>query len=142
MCGGFRCALDGDARFAREIGEQNGATLCVLHVAPLPLSATEFSPLPLEPYPVWEQVARATLEKVAAEHLEGRGVAYKIETRSGEAAAGILDQAEEMNADLIMMATHCRKGVSHFLVGSVAERVIRQSSRPVLVVKSKETADA
>ncbi len=140
------CAVDFDEssavvlHFALEIAHQNGATLCVLHVAPLPLSATEFAPIPMDPYPVWEKTARAELEKLAAAHLEGRGVAYKIETRSGEAADGILGQSQEMDADLIVLATHGRKGVSRFLLGSVAERVIRQSPRPVLVVRPKEAA--
>jgi len=140
------CAVDFDEssaavlHFAREIAQQNGATLCALHVAPLPLNATEFAPIPMDPYPVWEKTARAELEKLAAAQLEGRGVAYKIETRSGEAADGILMQAQEMDADLIVLATHGRKGLSHFLIGSVAERVIRRSPRPVLVVRPKETA--
>jgi nucleotide-binding universal stress UspA family protein len=142
------CALDFDEssavvlHFARELGQQNGATLCVLHVAPLPLNATEFSPIPMDPYPVWEKTARAELEKLAAAHLEGRGVSYKIETRSGEAADGILAHAQEMDADLIVLATHGRKGVSHFLIGSVAESVIRRASRPVLVVRPKRDAAA
>jgi nucleotide-binding universal stress UspA family protein len=142
------CPVDFDAPsmaaldFAREMAEQNGATLWALHVAPLPMNATEISPIPLEPYPVWEQVARTRLEKVASEHLEGRGVSYKIETRSGEAAIGILSQADELNADLIVMATHGRKGMSHFFIGSVAERVIRQSTRPVLVIRTKEPVKA
>ena len=140
------CAVDFDEssavvlHFAREIAEQNGATLCALHVAPLPLDATDFAPIPMDPYPIWEKTAWAELEKLAAAHLEGRSVAYKIETRSGEAADGILRQAEEMGADLIVLATHGRKGVSHFLIGSVAERVIRSSPRPVLVVRPKQTA--
>jgi universal stress protein A len=142
------CALDFDEssavvlHFARELAQQNGATLCVLHVAPLPLNATEFSPIPMDPYPVWEKTARAELEKLAAAHLEGRGVSYKIETRSGEAADGILAHAQEMDADLIVLATHGRKGVSHFLIGSVAESVIRRASRPVLVVRPKRDAAA
>ena len=140
------CAVDFDEssavvlHFARELARQNDATLCVLHVALLPLAATEFSPIPMDPYPVWEKTARAELEKLAAAHLEGRGVTYKIETRSGEASDGILGQAQEMDADLIVLATHGRKGVSHFLLGSVAERVIRRSPRPVLVVRPKEAA--
>ena len=140
------CAVDFDEssavvlHFARELARQNGATLCVLHVAPLPLNATEFSPIPMDPYPVWEKIARAELEKLAAAHLAGRDVAYRIETRSGEAADGILGQAQAMDADLVVLATHGRKGVSHFLLGSVAERVIRRSPRPVLVVRPKEGA--
>lgn len=126
--------------FARTLAEQNGATLTVLHVAPLPMNATEISPIPLEPYPVWEQIARARLQKVVAEHLEGKGVEFKAETRSGEAAFGILEHARETNADVIVMATHGRTGVSHFFIGSVAERVIRQATRPVLVFRPKEPA--
>jgi nucleotide-binding universal stress UspA family protein len=142
------CAVDFDEsstvvlNFARELAQQNDATLCVLHVAPLPLNATEFSPIPMDPYPVWEKTARAELEKLAAAHLGGRGVSYKIETRSGEAADGILAQAQEMEADLIVLATHGRRGVSHFLIGSVAERVIRRASRPGLVVRQKGDAAA
>jgi nucleotide-binding universal stress UspA family protein len=128
--------------FARELARQNDGTLCVLHVAPLPLNATEFAPIPTDPYPVWEKTARAELEKLATAHLEGRAVSYKIETRSGEAADGILAQAEEMDADLIVLATHGRRGVSHFLIGSVAERVIRRATRPVLVVRPKGDASA
>jgi nucleotide-binding universal stress UspA family protein len=127
---------------ARELARQNGATLCVLHVAALPLNATEFSPIPMDPYPVWEKASRAELEKLAAAHLEGRGVSYKIETYGGEAADGILAQTQEMDADLIVLATHGRKGVSHFLIGSVAERVIRRASQPVLVVRPQRDAAA
>jgi nucleotide-binding universal stress UspA family protein len=142
------CAVDFDEsstavlHFGRELAQQNDATLCVLHVAPLPLNATEFSPIPMDPYPVWEKTARAELEKLAAAHLEGLGVSYKIETRSGEAADGILGQAQAMDADLIVLATHGRKGVRHFLIGSVAERVIRRALRPVLVVRPKGAAAA
>ena len=65
------CAVDFDEsstvvlNFARELAQQNDATLCVLHVAPLPLNATEFSPIPMDPYPVWEKTARAELEKAS-----------------------------------------------------------------------------
>lgn len=121
--------------FARELARENGATLTVLNVASIPMNATEIAPIPLEPYPVWEQAARAKLGKVVAAHLEGKGVAYKAATRSGEASAGILEQARESEPDVIVMATHGRSGVSHFFIGSVAERVIRQADRPVLVIR-------
>ncbi len=125
---------------AREIAGQNDAVLSVLHVAPLPLNATEFSPIPLDPYPVWEKAARAQLEKLAAAHLEGRGAQYEIETRSGEATEGILAHAREIKADLLVLATHGRRGLAHFIIGSVAERVIRDSAQPVLVVKPNQSA--
>lgn len=126
--------------FARELARENGATLIVLNVAPIPMNATEIAPIPLEPYPVWEEVARARLKKVVADHLEGKGVAYNAETRSGEAAVGIIEQARETRPDVIVMATHGRTGVSHFFIGSVAERVIRHADRPVLVIRPQESA--
>lgn len=46
----------------------------------------------------------------------------------------ILNIAKEWNADLIVMGTHGRTGVSHFLLGSVAEKVLRHSTKPVLVI--------
>ena len=100
----------------------------------------QFPPDPADPYPVWEKNARAELEKLAAAHLEGHSIVYKVETLSGEPSDGILKQAEEMDADLIVLATHGRTGVSHLLIGSVAERVIRGSRRPVLVVRPKASA--
>ncbi len=140
------CAVDFDEPsmvaldFACKIAKQSDAVLYVLHVTPVPVNASEFSSLPMDPYPVWEKSARAGLETLAEAHLNGRGVVYKIETRSGEASEGILHQADEMNVDLIVLATHGRKGVSHFLIGSVAERVIRRSPRPVLVVRPSAPA--
>lgn len=46
----------------------------------------------------------------------------------------ILKVAEEWGADWIVIGTHGRKGLSHLLVGSVAEKVIRHSTRPLFVI--------
>ena len=49
----------------------------------------------------------------------------------------ILDAAEEQNIDLIIMGTHGRTGLKHVLLGSVAEKVIRMATCPVLVTRSQ-----
>ncbi|QEC76367.1 universal stress protein [Mucilaginibacter ginsenosidivorax] len=49
-------------------------------------------------------------------------------------ADGILSCAKEFNADLIVLGTHSRTGLDRFLMGSVAENVVRHSTIPVLVV--------
>ncbi len=54
--------------------------------------------------------------------------------RKGIAEEEIVKFAKEEDVDLIIMATHGRSGLSHVLMGSVAEKVIQQSSVPVLVV--------
>jgi nucleotide-binding universal stress UspA family protein len=59
----------------------------------------------------------------------------EAEVRSGDAVAEIIDYAEVVNADLIVMATHGRSGLSHMLMGSTAEQVIRKALCPVLTLK-------
>ncbi len=49
----------------------------------------------------------------------------------------IVETAKEINADLIIIGTHGRTGLSHMLLGSVAERVVRSSLVPVLSVPDK-----
>ncbi len=58
--------------------------------------------------------------------------------RHGEPAAEILAAAAETGADLIAMTTHGRTGFDRLVLGSVAERVIRRSSIPVLAVRARE----
>ncbi|GAB1462151.1 universal stress protein [Pedobacter sp.] len=53
------------------------------------------------------------------------------------ATNGILQQSEEWRADLIVIGTHGRTGLNHFLMGSVAEHVARKSACPVLIVPNK-----
>ena len=59
----------------------------------------------------------------------------QIEVAIGDPSTQIVDYAKELEADLIVMPSHGRKGVSRFLLGSVAERVVRLSPCPVLVLK-------
>jgi nucleotide-binding universal stress UspA family protein len=54
--------------------------------------------------------------------------------REGRARDGILDEAKECHADCIVMATHGRTGIPHFIFGSVAEHVLRQSPCPVMTL--------
>ncbi|HVS91847.1 MAG TPA: universal stress protein [Mucilaginibacter sp.] len=52
----------------------------------------------------------------------------------GSPAEAILRVAEEWDADLIVLGTHGRKGLSHLFLGSVAEKVIRHSSKSIYIV--------
>lgn len=53
----------------------------------------------------------------------------------GDPSTEIVDYAQQIGTDLIVMPSHGRKGVSRFLLGSVAERVVRLSPCPVLILK-------
>ena len=67
---------------------------------------------------------------------KGKGVKdITYEVRIGDPYHEILEKEKAVKADLIIMGTHGRKGVSHLLLGSVAERLIRLAECPVLTVK-------
>lgn len=81
-----------------------------------------------------EQAVR-TIERMAASH----GVQCETAIRDGEPAESILDYASEHGIDLIVSGTHGRKGMRRHLIGSVAERIVRQADVPVLTVRLPET---
>ena len=84
-----------------------------------------------------------TLEKEGQEAVdyvmnlaEKEGVAAKLEVKEGTPIKVILEESQ--NYDLIVMGTLGRTGMSKLLMGSVAERVVRAASCPVMVVRSPE----
>jgi nucleotide-binding universal stress UspA family protein len=85
-----------------------------------------------------EDRAAKYLEGVA-KGLEEAGVKTEVEVLPGEPAAKILSAAEKENVDLIAMMTHGETGLSAFDRGSVAEKVINHSPRPVLMVRAFRT---
>lgn len=90
-----------------------------------------------------EAVLRQGVEKAAARLKDlaarvfpaGRSVTSVV--RQGDPCAEIVKFAREEGMDIIVMATHGRTGISHVLMGSVAEKVVRMSAVPVLSVKPK-----
>jgi len=72
-----------------------------------------------------------------ADKLSEEGMFVQPVVIQGKAAEGILDYAVENQIDLIMMSTHGRSGPSRWALGSVADRVIRHSPIPVLIVSPK-----
>jgi nucleotide-binding universal stress UspA family protein len=67
--------------------------------------------------------------------LQDARVSSEYVTQIGAPAAVILELARAKQADLIAMGTHGRSGALHALLGSVAERVVREAPCPVLCVK-------
>ena len=74
----------------------------------------------------------------AREKVEAEGVKARSVFRVGVPYEEITAVAEEEGADLVVMTTHGRKGLSHLLLGSVTEKVIRTAPCPVLVVRPRE----
>jgi nucleotide-binding universal stress UspA family protein len=69
---------------------------------------------------------------------QGGAAAIKWSLRTGVAAHEIVTAAKELDADLIVIASHGLTGWKHFAIGSTADRVARAAPCPVLVVREKE----
>jgi len=105
--------------------------LVLFHVVPMPIEAVG-QPVFIEPLSGSEHEAREAMKKLAAEaSLPDAEVAVL----TGEPAAEIINAASDHKCDLIAIGTHGRTGLTHFLLGSVAERVVRESPVPVLTVR-------
>lgn len=126
---------------AVKMAETFKAELYALHaVYPVPVLTTEgyMPPAPMTfNVPEYEKEllkqARENLDKSVKENVT-EGIKVKKEIRSGEPPEVIIEFVREKKVDLIVMATHGRKGMSHLFLGSVAEKVIRNSPVEVLIV--------
>ncbi|WP_372910926.1 universal stress protein [Salinigranum sp.] len=81
-----------------------------------------------------------TMAQTATDRVEARAHAADVEVTTtvvdGIPSRSICAHAEESGADLVVIASHGRTGLAHYLLGSVAERVVRNSTVPVLTVPS------
>jgi universal stress protein A len=117
---------------ALAIAEKFAARIVLVHVLEAP------STDPTHP----AKDALRDLAEISREHLEefgGREIGDRVpwtpEVATGPAYLAITEVARRYEADLIVVATHGRTGVLHLLLGSVAERVVRTATCPVLTVR-------
>jgi nucleotide-binding universal stress UspA family protein len=137
--------LDGSALAERaidpveEMAGKTGAEVLLLRVVPAPLGKAPESGQAEESKAYAESVARANayLEKVAA-RLAGKSVKSRILVPSGEPYAEILRVAHAEDVDFIAMTTHGGTALERTLLGSVAERIVYTTKRPVLLVKPEK----
>jgi nucleotide-binding universal stress UspA family protein len=83
-----------------------------------------------------EEDAQVYLENVA-EGLKEQGLQVTIATGVGPVASSIIEYAEANQVDLIAMSTHGRTGLARWALGSVADRVLRSGSTPILLVRAE-----
>lgn len=131
-------------RVAAQLARTLGSKIVLCHVSDLPSGldgGTLFqpegrsTPVTIEKYV--QGTAKERLE-LRAKKLRAEGLNVSCQSCIGDVAPAILKQAEESRADAIVMGTHGRKGLSHLLLGSVAEKVIREADIPVLTVRYAE----
>ncbi len=89
----------------------------------------------------YEREAREAAEDYLAEASEtliAQGATVSADVRVTQPASGITRTAGEFGADMIAMTTHGRSGMGRFLMGSVAERVLHDADRPVMIIHGTE----
>jgi nucleotide-binding universal stress UspA family protein len=97
----------------------------------IPLSAQEISRIEKE----WTDAAQANLDAVA-KAAKAKGVSAKTVTvKSDVVSDAIIAAAKKQKADLIVMASHGRKGIKRLLLGSETQQVLTHSHIPVLVLR-------
>jgi len=141
LFGNILCPVDFDANspaafeYAGKLAQETGGKIFLCHVVPWSVAA-----VPIDASEVLselKQSATSRLRQLAKEKLDARVANEIIVTVASDPGAEVVRIAKELKADAIIMATHGRKGLSHLVLGSVAERVVRESSCPVLTMRAE-----
>ncbi|MEY4750660.1 MAG: hypothetical protein RIQ60_2874 [Pseudomonadota bacterium] len=115
-----------------------GAEVAVLAVKePFPYSAiTEMQPMPpQEFFDTQDRIATRNLAAVTSACAEAGVKCNALALEAVHPWEAILEQAKAQNADLIVMASHGRRGMSALLLGSETQKVLTHGTIPVLVVR-------
>jgi nucleotide-binding universal stress UspA family protein len=137
----FSSSANHAAAIARDEAKLHGAKIVLLHVIDLPsafepaaviVPESTGAPISVKEYAV--NSAETHLADIVA-RLGKDGVTATPFIRLGNPVDEINKFVDEEKVDLIVMGTHGRTGLQHLLVGSVAERVVRTSTKPVLTIR-------
>lgn len=129
--------------YAATLARWYGARLTILHVTPT------FEPISVRPaaldgavqfvYPPSRDEILDELRR-AVDSAGGGSVDVSLEADAGDPSRTIVDHALRIPADLVVMGTHGRSGFERLMIGSIAEKVLRKASCPVLMVPPHVTA--
>jgi len=130
---------DRAVRQAADIAEQSNAKIYLLHVVDkLEQCAIDYC-IPLETMMKVqsdsEKEATRKMQEEANRILQSKKIDVAFDVKSGVPFEEILKAQQERKADLIVIASHGRTGILKSLIGSVAERVMREAKCPVLLVR-------
>ncbi len=134
----FSTLAEEGVRFAEQLAEVCGAHLDILHVVEEPAFPSFFKLGAMRIYgmvPDQEKVAWTALEKRFGD--PGARERLEFHVIKGESGAEILRFAGARGTDLVVVTSHGLSGLDHVVMGTVAERVVKQAPCPVLVVKTR-----
>ena len=126
-------------KYAIPLAREHKAAISLVHIVPT-VSAAFGEYAAFEGTSITKDIcdrAEGDLSKLVVDEIRGL-VATDVLVRTGSPADEIVNIAEKLPADIIVISTHGRSGLKHVLLGSVAERVVRHAHCPVLVVRENE----
>lgn len=121
-----------------DLAKSTGAKLYAIYV----VDTAAFASIPMDA--AWESMYEILKQegdeatRYVADRAEAEGLEIERLTVEGHPAEEIIKHAEKNSANLIVMGTLGKSGLDRFLLGSVAEKVVRNSKIPVLVVRGKK----
>ncbi len=122
-------------RYAIELAAQLKARVDVMHVFEMSDYLVPENPaVKMDLMPKAAEQSRRDLDELVARYGK-QGVALQAVHHEGHARSQIVKTSKELGSQLIVMGTHGRGGMERMLLGSVADRVLRTSDVPVLVVR-------
>lgn len=128
------CSLDA-LGYAAVVAQQAKASLMLLHVLEPVSYGLDFTLGQSKARHAEAETWTKRLEELVSSHQHPT-MQVESRLRGGFPADSILDTAQTMPCDLIVMGTHGRRGISHAISGSVAEAVLRKARCPVIAVRS------
>ncbi len=125
-------------RYAVEMAKVHDAEIILGHVMEPPIYPTMFEGAAVAVPPLDESFRKQLEEHLEDLRKEEVGeITSKIVVREGSATSELTELAKDEDVDLIIIATHGYTGIKHMLLGSTAEKVVRNAPCPVLTVREK-----
>jgi nucleotide-binding universal stress UspA family protein len=130
--------------YAVELADAYGAQLHLLHVIDEVIYPDFYPPVIPSGGSISEELRDQSLERMSDLLSGHKGADATVHVRAGRAAPEIADFAKQLDADLVVIASHGLTGISHVLLGSVTEHLVRRAHCPVFTVKGygKRLVDA
>jgi len=123
--------------WAITLAERLGASITVMHSYEIPIAGFPDASIVATP-DLAARISEASQEALdkAVDGHRARGIPLEALLREGVAWEEINAVADEIDADLVVIGTHGRRGLARALLGSVAEHVVRTGRRPIVTIRS------
>lgn len=131
----FRAPSTAALDYAVQLAQKLGAAVHVVHAYEFPVVGFPEGVLTVSAEMASRilDAAQTELAKITTTY-EKKGIKLETSIEQADPREGVLEAAEKTGADLIVMGTHGRRGISRALIGSVTEAIVRTSAIPVLTI--------